>query len=231
MDCRSSYITGPLCFLSQPMVIPSSQQPNSESSVIPDSPFQAPSRSNQHPVTQLPSQLLSLSAVTVSAITPYIPMADMISPPAAVLPSSSHPSHLVCTLPWGRSSQVTALVRKVFLKALQQPSLLGTLDKVSKPLPSGFNLILGLSGSLVSLASLQVLAALTCPPLWEHTLCLCFSHSLHVESPPMTLPTPLSPSLKVYLGCGPAPSWLQRFVLQIPKTVTPLTCLWASLHH
>ena len=120
---------------------------------------------NQHQVMQLPSQLLSLSTVPVPPITSYISMADRISPPAAFLSSSFQHAHFVCTLPGGRSSQVTALVRKVFLKVLQQPSLLGTLDKVSKPLPSGFNLILGPSGSLVSLASLQVPAAVIYPPL------------------------------------------------------------------
>ena len=162
--------------------------------------------------------------VTVLYITPHISMADMICaflhlciPLAAFLPSSSHPSHFVCTFPWGRSSQVTALIRKVFLKVLQQglwpPSLPGTLDKVSKPLPSGFNSILGPSGFLVSLASLPVPAALICPRLWAHTLCLCSSLFQHLESPPMTLPPLPLPSFKVHLGCGPAPSWLQRFVL------------------
>lgn len=61
-----------LWVLSQPMVIPSPQPPNSESSVIPDSPFQAPSCSNQHPVMQLPSQLLSLSILTVSLYYPSL---------------------------------------------------------------------------------------------------------------------------------------------------------------
>ena len=57
MGCRSSYITGPLCFLSQPMVIPSSQPPKGESSVIPDAPFPALSH-----IQSAPSYATSITA-------------------------------------------------------------------------------------------------------------------------------------------------------------------------
>ena len=57
MGCGSSYIMCPLCFLSQPTVIPSSQPPNSESSVIPDAPFPALSH-----IQSAPSYATSITA-------------------------------------------------------------------------------------------------------------------------------------------------------------------------
>lgn len=98
------------------------------------------------------------------------------------------------------------------------PPLPGTLDKASKPLQSGFNLIPSLSCFLVFLSSLHTLI---CPPLWEHIPGLSFFHSVHLESPPMTLPTLCSPTFKAHLGWAPfvKPFWSSPqgfFLLQVP---------------